>query len=151
MDVNDTYERGFMSKFRNLREDMSIDGDLFTNFSGMFDGFFPYWYHGDRGAGVSQTEQQPVKIKIVKHQAVVTLKLAGYSKENLSIKVKGTIVTIAGKQTNDMYFTKTFSVDINRFDIGSLKAGYENGLLTVTLDKFKKVDPDAEERTVPIQ
>ena len=135
---------------KNFEIGTGIDGDLFRGFSGMLDSFFREWGMDDRVTGMSEAGRLPVSINIVDSQAVITLELAGYSKENLSIVIQGNVVTISGNRDSTS-FNKTFRVDTNRFNIESVEASYINGLLTVTLDKVVQAEPTQEKRTVIIQ
>lgn len=135
-----------------MKEFDTIHGELSDRFGGILDTFFRNWgIDNDYVTGMSEMGRLPVSIKIIDSQAVITLECAGYSKEDLSIHTQGIVVTISGDKGSQSGFTKTFRVDTERFDINSVKAGYKNGLLTVTMDRIRKPEINTEKRTVTIQ
>ena len=80
--------------------------------------------------------------------AIVDVELAGWNREDLALVIEGSIITISGERDN-IGFNKTFRVNTEHFDMDSVKAGYKNGLLTITLARIKKAE--TEKRTVIIQ
>lgn len=90
-----------------------------------------------------------VSINITADVAIVLVELAGYERESLELVVEDSIITISGSIDGGSSFVKTFRVDTERFDMDSVKAGYKNGLLTITLNRIKKAE--TEKRTVTIQ
>lgn len=101
-------------------------------------------------AETSVTGENPsIEIHVNDGKAFIEVELAGYAKENISATVQDRIITISGSR-NGTNFVKTFRVE-ESFDMDSMAARYQDGLLTVTLDKLAEVKPDTKKRTVPIQ
>ena len=133
-----------------IRERASRSGDLF---SGIFDNLFRTldmgFDFGEPGVATDDSPWPNVKIDIGLELAIINVELAGYERESLELEIEGSIITISGSIDGGSGFTKTFQVNTEQFDIDSVKAGYKNGLLTITLDRVKKAE--TEKRTVTIQ
>lgn len=90
-----------------------------------------------------------IKIEVGSSGGLVLIELPGIAKELLSVEMEGEIITVSVDH-EFTGFTKTFRVDTTVFDMNTLKAGYENGLLTLTLSR--RDGPDVEDkRTIPIE
>ena len=123
---------------------------VFDNASGLFRTLDLELDFGPQ-TGIVESDSPLPSVSITTHKdgAQAELELAGYRKEDLSIEVEGQIIEISGER-NQTGFTKTFRVDIEQFDIDSVEAGYEDGLLTITLDRVK-AEPKIEKRFITIQ
>ena len=98
----------------------------------------------------SCTDDSPnVQVHVIDGKATIKVELAGYDKENITATVQHRLISISGSR-DETNFVKTFRVE-ESFDMDSVSVSYKNGLLTVTLNKLEKAEPDTTERTVPIQ
>ena len=108
-------------------------------------GEFDRWFTETSESG----DTPNVQIHVVDGKAIIEMELAGYVKENITATVQDRLIKISGSR-GETNFVKTFRVQ-ESFDMDSMAVAYKNGLLTVTLDKLEKAEPDTTERTVPIQ
>ena len=138
------WETLYATTRKNLKTPIARDiwDDAWEGFSWFFDG--PIW------AAENPTKGPNVSIEVGDKKATVEMELAGYTKKDVSITVEDSTMTISGTRAT-ANFVKTFRVDTERFDINSVKAGYKNGLLTVTMDRIRKPEINTEKRTVTIQ
>ncbi len=75
--------------------------------------------------------------------ARVTVDLPGVKAEDASVYVQENILHVEGKRGDKQYKT---SFNIDGFDASTIKASLADGVMTVTLDREKKVDrPDRTE------
>ena len=117
-------------------------------FGRFFDGLFNLDFDFGENVTVAKSLGTVVNITTKGESAIVDIELAGWNKEDLSLEVEDSLITISGKRDNTG-FCKTFRVNTEQFDMDSVEAGYKNGLLTITLARIKKAE--IEKRTVTIQ
>ena len=109
----------------------------------------------DRFLGDWQNEF-PIDLYQEKDAFVVRAELPGFRKEDLTVEVADGILTVTGHQRNEAESDKkdeknTGTVQEQRVSrsislpdhvaVDKIKAGYENGVLTVTLPKSEEVKP----------
>lgn len=87
---------------------------------------------------------------------VVELMLAGYSKDQLSVKVEDNNLTVSavksdedqsqkGRSRTCKSFTRTFSNFANEWDLEKADVCYENGLLTIVVPPVSTPEPQVRE------
>lgn len=122
--------------------------DLFNRrFSDIMDEFFNDAVRSNRNSFAPN-----IDISENDNEFVIEVEVPGVDKENIQIDVENNILTISGerkfeeKKENKQYhrvethygiFSRTLSLPDNA-DSESVKASYENGILTITINKSEK-------------
>ena len=95
--------------------------------------------------------QFPVDLYQDKNAVTVRAELPGFRKEDLRVEVEDDVLTITAHQkteakaddktiAKERQFTRLIALPEN-LDLDKIQAGYENGVLTVTLPKREEVKP----------
>ena len=114
---------------------------VFSNFENMFDGLF----------ALKTDDSKTPKINAIynKDSVVIKAELPGMSKEEISVKLEDSVLTISGERELDKdikYYSKEiwegeFSRSFElKFPVieSDVQAKYDNGILTVTLPRSEK-------------
>ncbi len=126
------------SNFTTLRDEMDR----------LFDAAFP----APNAIRREQREEFPIDLYQDKDAYVVRAELPGFRKEDLGIEVTDGILTVTAHQKTEPQADSKEKVAQERrvsrslslpeqVNVEAIKAGYENGVLTVTLPKREEVKP----------
>ena len=128
-----------------------------------FDNIFNSLFHSDFKNVLNTTNDWEPSIDIKESDKNFTIKadIAGLEKKDISINLNGDHLTVSGNREekggeNDYYhfrersvgaFSRTFNLpkSINR---DKISANFENGILSIVLEKHKELIPQAKEITI---
>ena len=128
-----------------------------------FDNIFNSLFHSDFRNSINMINdwEPSMDIKESDKNFLIEADIAGLEKKDISINLNGDQLTISGKREekvgkNDYYhfrersvgaFSRTFNLpkSINR---DKISANFENGILSIVLEKHKELIPQAKEITI---
>ena len=128
-----------------------------------FDNIFNSLFHSDFRNVINTTNDWEPSMDIIESDKnfLIEADVAGLEKKDLSINLNGDQITISGNREekvgdNDYYhfrersvgvFSRTFNLpkSINR---DKISANFENGILSIVLEKHKELIPQAKEITI---
>jgi HSP20 family protein len=139
--------------------------NLFPNVPSFFDDFFVKDLMGWSNTNNSYGSSLPaVNIKEDDHGFHVEVAAPGLNKDDFKVEVEHDVLTISSEKEaknaaeNETYmrrefsyasFKRTFSLPENVVDVDKVKAGYSNGVLSISLPKREEVKPKPA-RTIKI-
>lgn len=117
---------------------------------------FQQWYYSDKETQklvdelfgfVQGTVDQRVKTSENKESFVATVILPGAERKDIRVSEKNGVLTVSYKPEKENPYTKSFvqSWNTTDLDVMELTATYRDGLLTVTVPKVKKKEPEIRE------
>lgn len=135
-----------------------------TIFDQLFASTFPS-ISNEVGVGIFEKQSYP-KVDILEYTDKVEIiaEIPGISKENVSVEVKEDVLVISGKKSENhkisntsakvirkelkhSSFKRSFSLSDN-IDKNNLRAKFENGMLTITLNKMRPKEPEIRKVTI---
>lgn len=118
-----------------------------TSFDKLIDGFFNSWQRPlNYSTPVSSIEKEPYEINHTKDGAYLFFEVPGFNKTNLKVELEDGILYIDGERNYKMNgeevkksITQKFRIG-KEYDSSKIEATIEDGLLTVFVQSYKKVE-----------